>query len=319
MSDWELVVDSSNKKQPESLSDWEIMPSTNPSSPELEGFWQKLPRNLQIGLFNQRQNLVNLPHDIAKGFEQEGKEFRKTINESLPLEKYIGNNKLPFSNFLPQQNISEYLPYEQTNYEKEFGQNGEGTFSDKVIQKGLEYAPELLLGGNALRNILPHLTKRGATKNLNKARKLATEREIGKLNVNPELIEDARQFLPNLLRNREALEASHAGDYNSLFKLQSEVGQLSGQKAKSLFSPSERITGRAGLEARGNLLNALHENLQSLGHHDISELLKKGQEEYRRYMKFKKYRNALGIAGAAYAVPKNPLTDIIQKLVSVRD
>ncbi len=286
---------------------------------EDESFINKLPRNLQIGLFQGRQGAVNLPHDVAQNLEQQGQQFGESINQALPLEKYIGSNKLPFSPNEPRKNFSEYLPYEQNDYAKLLGQKGEGTFMDKAIQKGVEYAPELITGINSIRKFLPHLTKRGATKTLNKAQKLAQEREIGTLNVDPELIEDARQFLPNILRNRKTLDSAQAGDYNSLFKLQSEVGQLAGQQAKSWFSPGERIKGRAGLESRGNLLDAIHQNLQSLGHQDISDLLKKGQNEYRKYMKFKKYRNALGLAGAAYAVPKNPLTDLVKNLVMHRN
>lgn len=188
----------------------------------------------------------------------------------------------------------------------------------EALARGLGRHIDLLAGGNALNELIPHLTKRGATRTLNKAQKLAAEREIGTLNVNPQLIEDAKQFFPNLLqRHHEDLLAAHKGDYNSLFRLQSELGQLAGQQKKSWFSPTERIKGRAGLEARDNLLNDIHKNLQSLGHKDISDLLRQGQKEFRRYSKFKKYRNALGVAGAAYVAPKNALTDLARKLISL--
>ncbi len=270
--------------------------------PEEESFLSKLPRNLAIGATKAGQNLHNYPRDITQGLERRLGQLGENFNE------------LPFPNKNSPFKISEHLPYDPNNYAQLLGGNREPTFADTAIQKGIEYLPEVLSARNALRDVIPPLTKMGATKNLNKAQKLAAEREIGTLNVNPELIEDARQFLPNILRNRKALEASHAGDYNSLFKLQSEVGQLAGQQAKSWFSPSERIKGRAGLESRGNLLDAIHENLQSLGHQDISDLLKRGQNDFRKYMKYKKYRNYLLGAAAAYAAPKNALTDLVKKL-----
>ncbi len=272
-------------------------------APEEESFLSKLPRNLTIGATKAGQNLHNYPRDISHGLEHRLGQLGENFT-GLPGPKTN----------IPQFKISEYLPYDTNDYAQLLGGNRMPTFADTAIQKGIEYLPEVLSARNALRDVIPPLTKMGATKNLNKAQKLAAERDIGTLNVNPELIEDARQFLPNILRNRKALEASHAGDYNSLFKLQSEVGQLAGQQAKSWFSPSERIKGRAGLESRGNLLDAIHENLQSLGHEDISDLLKRGQNDFRKYMKYKKYRNYLFGAAAAYAAPKNALTDLVKKL-----
>lgn len=192
---------------------------------------------------------------------------------------------------------------------------------------GPQYPGEALLRGTA-RNIVPiagvtkllqaapHLTKFGASRKLKKADKLAKNRDIGTLNVNPELIEDARQFLPNTLPHRNALADALSGDYNTLFKLQSDVGKNAGDYAKSFFSSAERSHGRAGLEARNRLLDAIHENLQIQGHNDISKLLREGQRDYRRYMNFKPYRNTLGLAGLGMLIPKNSLTNIASKILS---
>ena len=201
------------------------------------------------------------------------------------------------------------------------GQKGAPTFGDKLIQKGVQYAPELLLGGNALRQVMPHLTRHGASRTLREARALAADRDIGTLNVNPELIEDARQYLPNNLPERNLLEGSQHGDYNSLFNLQSNLGRVSAQRTgriRSLFAPETNIRGEAGLASRRRLLNAIHENLQSQGHHDISDLLRQGQNEYRRYMQFRPYRNAIAGAALYAATPKNALTDLVKKLISIR-
>lgn len=271
-----------------------------------EGFFQKLPRNVGTGLANMGHTLLNTPHDIAKGVEYlEDKLSPKSWN--------IDKNRDKLSNYIPFQ--------EEKNFAKMLGQKGKPTFADTLVQKGTEFAPEILTGANALRNVIPHLTKRGAVKTLNKARDLAKGREIGTLNVNPELIEDARQYLPNNLPERNLLGASQSGDYDSLFKLQSDLGKVSSKrmgKVRSLFSPESQITGEAGLSSRNRLLDAIHENLQSQGHHDISQLLKQGQKEYRRYSKFKPYRNALAMAGALYATPKNALTDLVKKMISIK-
>ena len=447
MDDWEVVKNTPSNSAPKkfNMNEWEV---GSPQTISSEGFLQKLPRNLEIGLFNQRQNAVNLPHDLVSSLEQQGNALGQIGNKYFPIEKYAGNNRLPFSgNNKPYKNISEYLPNEQYDFAKMFGQQGAPTFSDTLIQKGVEHAPEIIGGMNALRNVLPYLTRRGASKNLrlaqNKINELSdldrnqildlyhgtgegignkiselglnaskyspnyptlTNRletaaeysqrrhnndEIGdilkislpkyeaskylhpentewflprlrgheesqlfgikepipskyiskvgendisgnpmnisellnrkQVNISPEIIDDLAQFLPKTTPYRKAIEAAKKGDYKDLFNLQSDVGKHAADYAKSLFSAADRAHGREGLAARQRLLDAIHEDLQAKGHHDISKLLKKGQDEYRRYSKFKPYRNALGLAAAAYAVPKNALTNLVQKVIHLNN
>ncbi len=309
MSDWVLTSSiankANNKAQPKPKSDWAL---TVPEQQE-ESFLQKLPRNVVIGLANQGHTTLNAPHGIMQALEGASKNFYSP-NKLLPIPEEIQKN----IKMQQMPEISQYIPQQQEyDFAKMLGQQGEPTWGDTLVQKGVEYAPEIL----GAKNFLPYLTKRGATKTLNKAQKLAAERGIGKLNVDPEIIEDARQFLPNLLQQRNQLNATHAGDYKSLFDLQSDVGKISAARMgriKSLFAPESHLKGVAGLESRKNLLNALHENLNNLGHKDISDLLRKGQNEYRRYKKFKKYRDVLAVAGATYAAPKNALTDLLKNL-----
>lgn len=320
MSDWELVDNNSTKSSqmaPSISSDWELIPQASNQMQARESFLSKLPRNIATGLANRGHFLLNMPHDTAQNLQQQGQQFGQMVNNALPTEKY-GFQRPQFN-----LNIADQIPYQQEqNFAQMLGQKGEPTFADTVVQKGVQYAPELLMGVNALKDVMPHLTKRGAVRTLNKAKQLAEGREIGTLNVNPELIKDARQYLPNNLTDRDLVGASQTGDYNSLFDLQSKVGKISAKrigKIRSIFSPESQIKGESGLEARNRLLKSIHENLQSLGHNDISDLLKQGQNEYRRYMKFKPYRNAIIGAGATAVakevVPKNPLTDLVNKLL----
>jgi hypothetical protein len=73
------------------------------------------------------------------------------------------------------------------------------------------------------------------------------------------------------------------------------------------------------MATRNQLLSDMHQGLNDLGHGDISALLKKGQDEYRRYAKFKPYRNAIGVASGAYMIPKNALIDLVKKLATAKD
>lgn len=288
-----------------------------------ESFFDKLPRNVGIGLANLGHTALNSPHDLTQGLEKQFQQFGNTLNKVSPLEKF-GMNQ-PSSKF----SLSEHIPYQQDyNFAQMLGQKGEPTWADSIVQKGTEYAPEFLMSANALRNVVPHLTKRGATKKLNQAKQTfedwaetKSHETKGNLNVNPELIEDARQYLPNNLSDRHLLNEA-ANDYDKLFNLQSQVGKVSAKrvgKLTSIFAPETRIKGEAGLEARRKLINAMHENLQSEGLHNTSNLFREGQNDFRRYMKFRPYRNAIALAGLGAVgnevFPQNPLTDLVKKLM----
>lgn len=245
------------------------------------------------GLAELGQNVFNMPHDIVNYLFGRLNLIPKNINQAVQM------GRMPEDT---EQMINQTF--------------GEVQQPGEALLRGIPRNALNLTAAGSLVKAAPHLTKRGATRTLKKARQLASERDIGTLNVNPELIEDARQFLPNTLPNRNALQAAQSGDYDTLFRLQSDVGKNAGDYAKSLFSAAERSHGRAGLEARNRLLDAIHENLQSQGHYDISNLLREGQNDYRRYMAFRPYRNILGLAGLSMMLPKNSLTNLVSKIWS---
>lgn len=255
------------------------------------------------------------PHNLAQGFAG----INEAINAVGQLPKNIvgyGENRL---NLLPkgsEQAVSKWWAPDTTQAINDlFGQPQEAGEA-AIREMGRNILP--LATAARLAKIAPHLTKYGATRALNNAQKLAKERNIGTINIDPELIQDAKQFLPNTLPNRNVLSAANTGDYNSLFRLQSDVGQNAADYAKSLFSAAERQHGRAGLGTRNRLLDAIHDELQNRGHNDISELLRKGQNDYRKYIKFRPWRNALALTGlgtAGLSIPNNPVTKIGRKFL----
>lgn len=295
MSDWEVAREEMPQQQSATMqSDWDTVPYED----NQESAWKRIPRDVLIGLTHAGRNLHNLPHDLA------------SLGE-WPIEKLRGR---PF-----EHPLSSYLPNDTTNYAEVLGQKGAGTTLDNILQKGIEIAPDVIGGVNALRSLklLPHLTRKGASKNIVKARELGKSRNMGPLDVNPDLIEDTRQFLPNTTPYRNLIDEAGYGDYNRLFSLQSDLGKHAGGMSKDWFSKANRAHGRAGLEVRGNILNEMKNSMRQQGHGDIADLLTKGQDEYRRYMKFKPYRNALLAAGAAYSLPRNVLIDLAKKLATM--
>jgi len=302
MSDWEVFNDEEQKQSSPMQSDWSEVPFED----NQESAWKRIPRDVLTGLTHAGRNLHNLPHDIASGADYIG----SGIGRALGAKEFQNGQS---------SHLADYLPYDPQSYADVFGQKGQGTTADNLIQKGVEFAPDVIGGLNALRSLklLPHLTRKGASKNIVKARESGKSRNMGPLDVNPELIEDTRQFLPNTTPYRNLIDDAGYGDYNKLFSLQSDLGKHAGGMSKDWFSKANRAHGRAGLEVRGNILNEMKNSMRQQGHGDIADLLTKGQDEYRRYMKFKPYRNALMATGAAYSLPRNVLIDLAKKLATV--
>ncbi len=308
MSDWsyakeEPVTDNSKTQFANEWSYAEDMPE--------ESFLQKLPRNVGIGLGKLAQSVANSPYDISQNLKHQGQKWDEEMKMSgLPV--------MPRSKF----NLADYIPHNpEMNFEQTFGQRGEPTWADYGIQKGIEFGPEILGGTavakNALKGVIPHLTQKGAAKTLSQAKKLATERNIAPIKIDPKLIKEAGQFLPKTSAYKNALKEAKTGDYNSLFKLQTDLGKHAGEFAGSKFSAAERAHGQAGLGTRKNILNEMHKGLQAQGHGDISKLLREGQKEYARYMKIKPIRNkaikyALGGA-AVIGLPQIPIINHLLK------
>lgn len=301
MPKWSYAEDPPVSAASKGLSKWSYAEEQKP-----ETFLQKLPRNVGAGLANLGHSIINAPHDIAQNFNNQNQEWQKALNE-----KGLSNFNIPRVNF----DLANAIPHQKDyNFAEMLGQKGEPTLSDSIVQKGIQYSPEILGGANVVKNLFPYLTRKGASRTLAEARKLAAERNIAPIEVDSELIKDAAQFLPKTTPYKNALKDAQTGDYNALFKLQSDLGRHAGDYAGSKFSAAERSHGKAGMATRNALLDEIHKGLQSQGHHDISNLLRLGQKEYARYMRFKPLRNKI-IKGVAYgglgtiALPHIPIVN----------
>jgi len=289
----------------------DLFQSAYQGAQNIPDYWEKAKTEVP-GFFNP-MNFMGHPIERGKQSLAGLLELAQGINHAPKTAAQYAANRL---HLIPQEWADKVpqAPSLDQDIEKYIGQPKN---PGDALSRGLARNADLLLAGNALAKAIPHLTKRGALKKLKIGQKLASERDIGVLNVNPELIKDAEQYLPNNLAERNLIEGSNYGDYDSLFRLQSDLGKISAArtgKISKLFSPETNLKGHAGLRSRNSLLNAIHENLQGMGHLDISDLLREGQNDYRRYMNFRKYPRALGGLAAGYAVPKNSLTDMAKTL-----
>jgi|GEM_PF-2944649 len=134
------------------------------------------------------------------------------------------------------------------------------------------------------------------------------------LDVNPQLIEDTRKYFPDDTAYRDLVDAAHTGDYSKLFKLQSDLGKISRKRQRDFMS-AQREKGRAGVNAANALLDDMHKDMIKKGMLEQSELLRQGRNDYRRYMKFKPYRNALLGLAAYLMIPKSKIAETAKNFV----
>lgn len=155
------------------------------------------------------------------------------------------------------------------------------------------------------------VTRRLASRHLNRARELVRERGVQSLNVPEHLLDEARTFLPQNAATENLLHQASAGNYEPLFTLQSDLAA----SARDLMSGrgADRMLGRQANELRQSLLNSMRGSLAESGHTDIANIMRRGQNKYRQYSRIKQnvYRPMeragipLGAVGiTSYAIAK---------------
>ena len=263
-----------------------------------------------VGLAKGGRQTLNLIPEGVRGLEGLAKFIRSQQKDSQAPEygDFGGGQAASHPQMFPedgklwsqsvQQAINKAAPPD-FDYGKAVGLEGAPSYLDKAIQGAAKYAPEII---GALDFGLPLVLRHFAAAPLRQASRMAAERNIGPLNISPELIEDARQFLPNTAPYRNMIEEAMSGDYDALFRLQSDLGKHSREYARNPFSAAERAHGKAGHAVRQDLLGAKAEELGRMGHQDIAEAQRLGQQQYRRYSQAKPYvRGALGLAAGGLA------------------
>lgn len=256
--------------------------------PEPEGFWHKLPRNILAGLANLGHSTLNLPHDLVQGVENAGESFGNSINKAFPLPKEI-QEKLDLMPKHKQFKLSEHIPMqEEHDFANLLGQKGEGTLMDKIIQKGVEYAPEIASGRALIKTGLRKfpVTQKGAARQLKEAEKLVNQRGVNNFQMSYPLLQETAPFLPKTHATGEMIQGVINGEYKPAFALQSQIGQHARNLAKSPLA-SERLLAPQARELKQLILHEMEQALRGTGHHEIADLLKGGIEDYAKYMKFR--------------------------------
>jgi hypothetical protein len=264
--------------------------------PQAEGFVHKLPKDILIGLTHAGRNLHNLPHDLSKLAE-------------WPVEKLAGPLKHP---------LSSYLPNDESDYSDVWGGNKENdTMMDKLIKGGVEHAPELIGGAGLVRGGFRRLT--GAHQ-LDAVKNAVKQKGLQDFAYPKQMIKQAEKFLPSTKATKELVGEVNAGKYEPAFKLQSQVGHHQRKLAKSPLASENSIMAPKAGELKQQMLGHLETVLRNANHIEEADLLRKGINNYRQYIKVKqavmpliKYlgipTTILGALSVGYNKSKQALSD----------
>ncbi len=129
------------------------------------------------------------------------------------------------------------------------------------------------------------------TMHLRQARKLANAR--GALAHVPEHeIAAVTDYIHPDLPLRNLMDAARTGNYDPLFSLQSDLATYGRQARFSPFA-RERTHGRQAYALRERMLDHMRNSLAEGGHEDVAALMKRGQNQFRRYKAVAPYAKAL--------------------------
>lgn len=253
-------------------------------------------RDIFIGLTHAGRNLHNLPHYIVQGAENAGESFANSMNKLIPLPKGVEEPKQ--SKF----KLSEHLPYDPSSYADVFGQEGEGTLLDQIIQKGTEHAPELIGAGGLIRGGFRRLK---GTHQLDKAAKLINQKGLNDFMYPKSMIKEAKKFLPDTQASKELIKQAQSGNYEAAMKLQSQIGHHQRKLAKSPLASENSIMAPKAGELKQSMLGHLERVLRATNNHDEADLLRGG---IRNYGQYKRVMNAAMPAIKYFGIPTSILT-----------
>jgi hypothetical protein len=213
------------------------------------------------------------------------------------IRDYLAKKEL-VSQQSPSFRLPESVLPKEYNYAEALGAEGNQT-GDALIRgvpAGIASAPFVgkLMQGLADLPIRPGAGGRA----LNKVRDQLKERGMGNIGLPEDVLRDIEDhnYLRSTAANKRFLEKAKQGDYESLFKLQSDLGRLErGHKLNPFFS--EREFGKDIGETRQSLLKHMKSRIAEEGHDDLQKLMSHGMNRYRQYMKLRPY--IIGAAGLA--------------------
>jgi phage gp46-like protein len=106
-------------------------------------------------------------------------------------------------------------------------------------------------------------------------------RGVGKIDVKPEILDEAYQHLPKTRANQKLIESAKTGDYDALHQLQSDLGKQ-GRQASASDSFAERNLGQEIHDTRNKINESIIERFKDYGHEDLAKLLEEAKGKYKK-------------------------------------
>lgn len=322
-------------------------------APKNEGIASWLPRDILIGLSNLGHKTVNTPYDLAKNIEHQGQSFVQSIDKTLPMEKYVGQNRLPNNKSYLQQLVdsfnkdhnvpeelqnknwginAENIPHQQEqDFAALLGQKGTPSTGSQIIQKGIEYAPELV-GLGKLLGRLP-VTGKGIISKISEHKQQAMSQAKSDYDTlfNQAKEEGISHVIPpdSALKNRHRITANSQSKHNKSLNeylqnptlenahyAQSELGSLERHldkiADKNGLTPTQHKTLKSVRETRNDIKQELMSKNGFGANPELSERYKTLTNQYREKVVPYTRLNEITEVEQNRMLPKNALDALLK-------
>ncbi len=242
-----------------------------------EGFFHKLPRNILIGLAGLGHSTLNLPHDLAEKTQDRLQELSKNIDVNLPasIKNSPAFKTMDIAGKIPKQDDYDFAGM--------LGQKGDPTLMDSLIQGGIKYLPEIM-GGKAL--LTGGWRRLIGTHELDAVRDAAQKFGQNNFSYSPNVINEAKNYLPKTEATRQLFANSQKGEYPASMAMRSQLGRHQSNLANSPLA-AERLLAPQVSDLRQTMLTQLQDALRGQGMHVEADMLKTGIKNYAQYMRVK--------------------------------
>lgn len=134
------------------------------------------------------------------------------------------------------------------------------------------------------------------------------KRGISKVDIDDDLIEKAKTFLPKDEATKSLIKKAKEGDYTALRDLQSDLRKQAEEALSSEFM-AERNMAKEINETRTRINDSISNHLESKGHQDLAEALERAKSDYANMQStYFSDPQLARIFGKSKYVPRNPLT-----------
>lgn len=182
-----------------------------------------------------------------------------------------------------------------------------------------EFAPSLV---NSIKNVFAKINPKNWVKTVqsghdadeqlasdiyNTVKTEANDANLNNIPLSDDIIDEAQLHLPKTRASKLLIENAKKGGYESLHKLQSDLGKL-GHDALSNDSYAEQLKGHEILDTRDKILESIHDYMKKNNREDLSSMINLGRgmwknlkETYYEHPSISKMVNK-----KIRLVPKNP-------------